>query len=61
LPTLSLGAQYGGLGSVGFAEQARAQERKLGFTFDHIVVCTLTGSAQPVCWSALPKPDASAR
>jgi 1-aminocyclopropane-1-carboxylate deaminase/D-cysteine desulfhydrase-like pyridoxal-dependent ACC family enzyme len=61
LPKLSLGAQYGGLGSVDFAEEARAQERKLGFTFDHIVVCTLTGSAQPACWSALRKTDASAR
>jgi len=61
LPTLSLGAHSGGLGSVGWAEEARAQERKLGFTFDHIVVCTLTGSAQPACWPALRKPDASAR
>src|SRR4029077_17472741 len=29
---------------VGFAEEGRAQEKKLGFTFDYIVVCTVTGS-----------------
>lgn len=34
----------GGLGYVGFAEEVRAQERNLGFTFDAIVVCTVTGS-----------------
>ncbi|MGC4192316.1 MAG: 1-aminocyclopropane-1-carboxylate deaminase [Thermomicrobiales bacterium] len=34
----------GGLGYVGFAEEVRAQERDLGFTFDFIVVCTVTGS-----------------
>ncbi len=34
----------GGLGFVGFAEEVRAQERDLGFTFDYIVVCTVTGS-----------------
>lgn len=34
----------GGLGYVGFAEEVRAQERELGFSFDAIVVCTVTGS-----------------
>ena len=36
--------KYGGLGFVGFAEEVRAQEEKLGFKFDYIVVCTVTGS-----------------
>ncbi len=36
--------KYGGLGYVGFAEELRAQEKALGFAFDHIVVCTVTGS-----------------
>ncbi|WPZ16528.1 1-aminocyclopropane-1-carboxylate deaminase (plasmid) [Nitratireductor rhodophyticola] len=36
--------KYGGLGYVGFAEEVRAQEKDLGFTFDYIVVCTVTGS-----------------
>src|ERR1700719_3437281 len=36
--------KYGGLGYVGFAEEVRAQERELGFKFDYIVVCTVTGS-----------------
>src|SRR5262245_16554963 len=36
--------KYGGLGYVGFAEEVRAQERQLGFAFDYIVVCTVTGS-----------------
>ncbi|MEX2009265.1 MAG: 1-aminocyclopropane-1-carboxylate deaminase [Dongiaceae bacterium] len=36
--------KLGGLGYVGFAEEVRAQERTLGFTFDYIVVCTVTGS-----------------
>lgn len=34
----------GGLGYVGFAEEVRAQEAALGFSFDYIVVCTVTGS-----------------
>jgi 1-aminocyclopropane-1-carboxylate deaminase len=34
----------GGLGYVGFAGEVRAQERELGFRFDFIVVCTVTGS-----------------
>ncbi len=36
--------KFGGLGYVGFAEEVRAQEAELGFTFDYIVVCTVTGS-----------------
>ncbi|ESY03444.1 1-aminocyclopropane-1-carboxylate deaminase [Mesorhizobium sp. LNJC399B00] len=34
----------GGLGYVGFAEEVRAQEKQLGFAFDYIVVCAVTGS-----------------
>ncbi|MHA1538008.1 MAG: 1-aminocyclopropane-1-carboxylate deaminase [Alphaproteobacteria bacterium] len=36
--------KLGGLGYVGFAEEVRAQEKELGFAFDYIVVCTVTGS-----------------
>ncbi|MES2940232.1 MAG: 1-aminocyclopropane-1-carboxylate deaminase [Pseudomonadota bacterium] len=36
----------GGLGFVGFAEEVRAQEKELGFAFDYIVVCSVTGSTQ---------------
>ena len=36
--------KFGGLGYVGFAEEVRAQEKELGFAFDYIVVCTVTGS-----------------
>ena len=36
--------KLGGLGFVGFAEELRQQENELGFTFDYIVVCTVTGS-----------------
>lgn len=36
--------KFGGLGFVGFAEEVRAQEKALGFAFDYIVVCTVTGS-----------------
>jgi 1-aminocyclopropane-1-carboxylate deaminase len=36
--------KYGGLGFVGFAEEVRTQERELGFKFDYIIVCTVTGS-----------------
>ena len=36
--------KYGGLGYVGFAEEVREQEKELGFAFDYIVVCTVTGS-----------------
>jgi 1-aminocyclopropane-1-carboxylate deaminase len=38
--------KYGGLGYVGFAEEVRSQEKDLGFTFDYVVVCTVTGSTQ---------------
>lgn len=38
--------KFGGLGYVGFAEEVRAQEDELGFTFDYIVVCVVTGSTQ---------------
>ena len=36
--------KFGGLGFVAFAEEVRAQEKSLGFSFDYIVVCTVTGS-----------------
>lgn len=36
--------KFGGLGFVGFAEEVRAQEEQLGFQFDYVVVCTVTGS-----------------
>jgi 1-aminocyclopropane-1-carboxylate deaminase len=36
----------GGLGFVGFAEEVRRQEVELGFKFDYIVVCSVTGSTQ---------------
>ncbi len=36
--------RLGGLGYVGFAEEVREQETELGFKFDYIVVCTVTGS-----------------
>ncbi|NRO98059.1 1-aminocyclopropane-1-carboxylate deaminase [Paraburkholderia sp. NMBU_R16] len=37
---------FGGLGFVGFAEEVRQQEAELGFKFDYIVVCSVTGSTQ---------------
>jgi 1-aminocyclopropane-1-carboxylate deaminase len=36
--------ELGGLGYVGFAEEVRAQESELGFAFDFVIVCTVTGS-----------------
>lgn len=36
----------GGLGFVGFAEEVRRQEKDLGFKFDYIVTCSVTGSTQ---------------
>ncbi|MBR0668791.1 1-aminocyclopropane-1-carboxylate deaminase [Roseomonas hellenica] len=36
--------KFGGLGYVGFAEEVRAQEAALGFAFDYVIVCTVTGS-----------------
>jgi 1-aminocyclopropane-1-carboxylate deaminase len=38
--------KLGGLGYVGFAEEVREQEKELGFSFDYIVVCVVTGSTQ---------------
>jgi len=38
--------KLGGLGYVGFAEEVRAQEADLGFTFDYVIVCVVTGSTQ---------------
>ena len=38
--------RLGGLGYVGFAEEVRAQEQELGFQFDYIIVCSVTGSTQ---------------
>jgi 1-aminocyclopropane-1-carboxylate deaminase len=38
--------KFGGLGYVGFAEEVRAQEEDLGFRFDYIIVCVVTGSTQ---------------
>jgi 1-aminocyclopropane-1-carboxylate deaminase len=38
--------KYGGLGYVGFAEEVRAQEAELGFRFDYVIVCSVTGSTQ---------------
>ncbi|MBF2760563.1 MAG: 1-aminocyclopropane-1-carboxylate deaminase [Ectothiorhodospiraceae bacterium AqS1] len=38
--------RLGGLGYVGFAEEVRAQEAELGFRFDYIIVCVVTGSTQ---------------
>ncbi len=38
--------RLGGLGFVGFAEEVRQQESELGFQFDYIVVCSVTGSTQ---------------
>ncbi|KAF1777075.1 Tryptophan synthase beta subunit-like PLP-dependent enzyme [Phytophthora cactorum] len=34
----------GGLGFVDFAEEVRQQEKELGFKFDYVVVCAVTGS-----------------
>lgn len=36
----------GGLGFAGFADEVREQERGLGFKFDYIIVCSVTGSTQ---------------
>ena len=38
--------KFGGLGYVGFAEEVREQERALGFKFDYVIVCSVTGSTQ---------------
>jgi 1-aminocyclopropane-1-carboxylate deaminase len=36
--------KFGGLGYVGFAEEVRVQEAALGFQFDYVILCTVTGS-----------------
>ena len=36
--------KYGGLGYVGFAAETLEQEKRLGFEFDFIVCCVVTGS-----------------
>lgn len=38
--------KLGGLGYVAFADEVRRQEKELGFQFDYIVVCVVTGSTQ---------------
>ncbi|WP_041782741.1 1-aminocyclopropane-1-carboxylate deaminase [Ancylobacter novellus] len=38
--------KFGGLGYVGFAEEVARQEEELGFRFDYIIVCVVTGSTQ---------------
>jgi 1-aminocyclopropane-1-carboxylate deaminase len=38
--------RLGGLGFVGFAEEVRGQEHELGFRFDYLFVCSVTGSTQ---------------
>lgn len=38
--------KYGALGYIGFAEEVAEQEKGLGFSFDYIVVCVVTGSTQ---------------
>ncbi len=38
--------KFGGLGYVGFADEVRSQEAELGFGFDYIIVCVVTGSTQ---------------
>src|ERR1700751_1892963 len=46
IPAGSSEHPLGGLGFVGFAEEVRQQEAELGFKFDYIVVCSVTGSTQ---------------
>lgn len=36
--------KYGAIGYVAFAEEVKKQEQALGFSFDYIVVCVVTGS-----------------
>lgn len=38
--------KYGALGYIGFAEEVAKQEEELGFKFDYIIVCVVTGSTQ---------------
>ena len=51
--------KFGGLGYVGFAEEVRAQEKQLGFAFDYIVVCTVTGSTHAGMLVGFAKDDRS--
>ena len=38
--------RLGGLGFVSWAEEVRGQEAELGFSFDYVIVCSVTGSTQ---------------
>lgn len=38
--------KFGALGYIGFAEEVARQEEDLGFTFDYVIVCVVTGSTQ---------------
>ncbi len=38
--------KYGALGYIGFAEEVARQEADLGFSFDYVIVCVVTGSTQ---------------
>jgi 1-aminocyclopropane-1-carboxylate deaminase len=38
--------KFGAIGYVAFAEEVKKQEEELGFQFDYIVVCVVTGSTQ---------------
>lgn len=38
--------KFGAIGYVAFAEEVKKQEEELGFKFDYIVVCVVTGSTQ---------------
>jgi 1-aminocyclopropane-1-carboxylate deaminase len=38
--------KLGALGYIGFAEEVARQEKELGFAFDYIIVCVVTGSTQ---------------
>lgn len=38
--------KFGALGYVGFAQEVAQQEAELGFKFDYIIVCVVTGSTQ---------------
>jgi len=38
--------KFGALGYIGFAEEVARQEADLGFKFDYVIVCVVTGSTQ---------------
>lgn len=46
IPAGASAHKYGCLGYIRFAEEVREQEKELGFKFDYIVVCVVTGSTQ---------------